>query len=71
MRLKNVFKHKVLYNNMNKKDTHNYKGWLNSDNFWKRAFAIFGYSLIPMLIIYGILIVIGIIWIIIGNVAAS
>jgi len=56
---------------MNKKDTHNYKGWLNSDNFWKRAFAIFGYSLIPMLIIYGILIVIGIIWIIIGNVAAS
>lgn len=25
-------------------DTHSYKGWLNSDNFWKRAFGIMGYS---------------------------
>ena len=37
------------------KDTHSYKGWLNSDSFLKRAFAIFGYGLIPMLIFYGII----------------
>jgi hypothetical protein len=24
-------------------DTHSYKGWLNSDNFFKRAFGIFFY----------------------------
>lgn len=26
------------------KETNNYNGWLNSDNFWKRAFAIYGYG---------------------------
>jgi len=52
---------------MGKKETHNYKGWLNSDSFLKRAFAVFGYSLVPMLIIYGLLALIGIIWIIISN----
>jgi len=35
-----------------KKDTYSYKGWLNSDNFFKRAFAIFGYNLVPTLIVY-------------------
>lgn len=38
-----------------KEDTHSYKGWLNSDSFLKRAFAIAGYSFIPVLIIYGII----------------
>ncbi|MBI2134676.1 hypothetical protein HYU09_01685 [Candidatus Woesearchaeota archaeon] len=35
-----------------KKDTHSYKGWLNSDNFLKRAFAVLGYSSVATLIIY-------------------
>ncbi|MDP2628396.1 MAG: hypothetical protein Q8P15_00675 [Nanoarchaeota archaeon] len=42
---------------MKEKDTHSYRGWLNSDNFVKRAFAVLGYSWIAMLIIYGGLIV--------------
>lgn len=33
------------------KDTHSYKGWLNSDNFLKRAFAIYGYMMVAGLII--------------------
>tara|TARA_Y100000310_G_C20233185_1_gene601218 strand:+ start:99 stop:299 length:201 start_codon:yes stop_codon:yes gene_type:complete len=32
-------------------DTYSYKGWLNSDSFMKRAFAIYGYGIIPGLII--------------------
>jgi hypothetical protein len=32
-------------------DTHSYKGWLNSDSFFKRAFAIFGYNAVATLII--------------------
>ena len=34
-----------------KKDTHSYKGWLNSDYFLKRAFATYGYSLVAGLIV--------------------
>ena len=34
-----------------KKDTFSYKGWLNSDSFLKRAFAVFGYYTISSLII--------------------
>ena len=37
------------------KDTHSYKGWLNSDSFLKRAFAIVGYQTVAGLIIYGII----------------
>ena len=33
-------------------DTYSYKGWLNSDNFWKRAFAIVGYSYAVMLAVW-------------------
>lgn len=33
------------------KDTHSYRGWLNSDSFLKRAFAIYGYSVIPSFVI--------------------
>ncbi len=34
-----------------KKDTYSYKGWLNSDSFWKRAFAIYGYSTVAAMVI--------------------
>ncbi len=34
-----------------KEDTYSYKGWLNSDKFLKRAFAIYGYSIVASLII--------------------
>lgn len=43
-------------------ETYSYNGWLNSDSFLKRSFAVFGYGLIPMLIFYGVLIGIGIVW---------
>ena len=33
------------------KDTHSYKGWLNSDSFLKRAFSIYGYMMVAGLII--------------------
>lgn len=46
-------------------DTHSYKGWLNSDSFLKRAFAIYGYAMvagliisIPFFILYFIMIVV-------------
>ncbi len=32
-------------------DTHSYKGWLNSDHFWKRALGVYGYSFVGSLII--------------------
>jgi hypothetical protein len=53
------------------KETYSYKGWLNSDSFLKRALSIFGYGLIPMLIFYGILVGIGVIWVILSNLIAS
>lgn len=34
-----------------KEDMYRYKGWLNSDKFLKRAFAIYGYMLVAGLII--------------------
>ena len=37
-------------------DTYSYKGWLNSDSFLKRAFAIVGHQTVAVLIIYGVLI---------------
>ena len=52
---------------MQKKETYSYKGWLNSDSFMKRAFAIVGYSMIPGLIIYGVIILIGLILALIGS----
>lgn len=35
----------------NQNETYNYKGWLISDSFWKRTWAIYGYGLIPPLVI--------------------
>ncbi len=34
------------------KETYSYKGWLNSDCFFKRALAVVGYSMIGTFIIY-------------------
>ena len=34
-----------------KVDTYSYKGWLNSDNFLKRAFAAYGYMMVASVII--------------------
>lgn len=33
-----------------KVDTYSYKGWLNSDSFFKRAFSIAGYQMVATLI---------------------
>ena len=32
-------------------DTYSYRGWLNSDSFLKRAFAIIGYNIVAQIII--------------------
>lgn len=36
----------------NNTETNSYKGWLNSDNFVKRAVAVVGYSTVGTLILY-------------------
>jgi hypothetical protein len=46
---------------MTKKDTYSYKGWLISDNFWKRAFAVTGHNMAAVGLIYAVLIVLFII----------
>ncbi|MBD3270603.1 hypothetical protein GF376_03690 [Candidatus Peregrinibacteria bacterium] len=38
-----------------KEDTYSYRGWLNSDFFLKRSFAIYGYMAVAGLIITGII----------------
>lgn len=40
-----------------KKDTYSYKGWLNSDNFLKRVFAVTGYYTLGSIIITAIFLV--------------
>lgn len=35
---------------MKKQDSYNYEGWIISDNFFKRSFAIFAYSFMGQLI---------------------
>lgn len=32
-------------------DKHEYKGWLNSDSFWKRAFAVWAHYMVANIII--------------------
>jgi hypothetical protein len=44
----------IMFQKDKKEDTYSYKGWLNSDSFMKRAFAIYGYGLVAGLIIVGI-----------------
>jgi len=45
----------LIHMSNQKKDTHSYKGWLNSDNFVKRCFATLGYQTVAVLIIYGVM----------------
>lgn len=52
-----------------KKETYSYKGWLISDSFIKRSFAVIGYSTTGTLFVYLIIAVLGlvlggIVWII-------
>lgn len=49
-------------------DTYSYKGWLTSDSFLKRAFAVFCYNLVAGLIIW---VGLFIIFMLFGVVAAS
>ena len=55
-------------------DKYRYKGWLNSDNFLKRCLAVVGYGTVGSLIIYGILfgimMIFGIFFAIIGAIIA-
>ena len=39
-------------------DTHSYRGWLNSDRFYKRALAVLGYSIVGQLLFALMIIVI-------------
>ena len=51
-----------------KKDTYSYKGWLNSDNFFKRSFAVLGYYTVANIIIFvPILILAVLIGVIVGS----
>jgi hypothetical protein len=49
------------------KDTHSYKGWLNSDNFWHRALAIYGYQLALSFAAFVIVMVIGLVMAMFGS----
>ncbi len=37
------------------KETYSYRGWLLSDSFMKRSFAVIGYSFVGQLFFFGIL----------------
>ena len=39
---------------MKNKDTYSYQGWLNSDSFLKRIFAIYGYGMLAFLMMAGV-----------------
>jgi hypothetical protein len=43
-------------------DTHSYKGWLNSDSWWKRAAAIQWYSFAFWIVVYGIIFILAVIF---------
>ncbi|MBI3032565.1 hypothetical protein HYY69_03760 [Candidatus Woesearchaeota archaeon] len=50
-----------------KQDTYNYKGWLHSDSFLKRAFAVWGHFITAhLIIIFGVMISVGIIFLLIA-----
>ena len=55
----------------NKPETYSYKGWLNSDNFFKRCFGIVGYQLVGSLLInlaiFGVILALFIVFGIIGG----
>lgn len=43
-----------------KEDTYSYKGWLVSDRFLKRAFAVIGHAFIAQITIYAVLLLVAI-----------
>ena len=45
-----------------KEETYSYKGWLNSDSFVKRVFAIMGYGIMGQIFIMLIILVLAIIF---------
>lgn len=49
-------------------DTFSYKGNLISDKFYKRAFAVWWYSICAMLMVYGILVWIILVWVILWGI---
>ncbi len=38
-------------------DTHSYRGWLNSDSFTRRAFAVYGYAISAYLMMVGLFLI--------------
>lgn len=52
--------------NKKKEDTHSYKGWMNSDSFWKRAFGVWLHLMaINMIFILSYILIIAIIFLVI------
>lgn len=46
----------------NEEDTFNYKGWLVSDKFSRRMWAVVGYGFVGTLIIYAVILILGILF---------
>jgi len=49
-----------------KPETYSYKGWLISDSFLKRSFAVLGYQTVAGLIIYAVILAIVLVFLIVG-----
>ena len=49
--LLSIYMNTMETTDMKQEDTHSYKGWLNSDSFWKRALAVLGYGVAAQLAI--------------------
>ena len=49
-----------------KEETYSYKGWLISDNFWKRAFAVLGYYSVASMVVGAVFFVVLLIFILMG-----
>lgn len=54
-----------------KEDKYSYKGWLLSDSFLKRAFAVMGYNMIAALMVWAGLILLTLLFAIIGTLASG
>ncbi|MFO8016579.1 MAG: hypothetical protein R6U32_05730 [Candidatus Woesearchaeota archaeon] len=49
-----------------KQDTYSYKGWLVSDNFLKRAFAVLGYQFVAGMIVYVVILIVVLVFVMAG-----
>jgi hypothetical protein len=49
-----------------KEETYSYKGWLISDNFWKRAFAVLGYYSVASMVVGAVFFVVMLVFILLG-----